>query len=204
MTPRMIHSAATVSRSRGAVGNSSSVVTRRMDFATLGRAPFRLGVGIGTRRITSRDLQIVEATEELLDTEVPEPEGVASDVSLLRGFQATIPSAEKSKVRRRQMRNVDTPRLGLKKMGLHARGLLSEEEEHEGQSVASEEDIVVVAKPDPEKSKRKARRRGRESLGAGKTFGKEELTRQTKEIRRDKENVHVRRVRSVSPLVFVS
>jgi division protein 1 len=195
----MIHSTATVSRSRGSVENSSTIATRRMDFATLGRAPFRLGVGIGTRRITSRDLQIVEATEELLDTEVPDPEGVASDVSLLRGFQATIPSAEKSKVRRRQMRNVETPRLGLKKMGLHARGLLAEEEDHEGQSVPSEDDIVVVAKPDPGKAKRKAKKRGRESLGAGKIFGKEELTLQTKEIRRDKENVHVRRVRADSP-----
>jgi mitochondrial division protein 1 len=168
----------------------------RMDFATLGRAPFRLGVGISTRRITSRDLQIVEATEELLDTEVPEPKGVASDVSLLRGFQATIPSSEKGKARRRQMRNVETPRLGLKKMGLHARGLLAEEEEdHEGQSVASEDDVVLVAKADPGNTKRKGKRRGRESLGAGKTFGKEELTRQTKEIMRDKENIHVRRVR---------
>jgi mitochondrial division protein 1 len=173
------------------------MATRRMDFASLGRAPFRLGVGIGTRRITSRDLQIVEATEELLDTEVPEAEGVASDISFLRGFQATIPSAEKSKARRRQMRNVETPRLGLKKMGLHARGLLVEEEDHEGQSVPSEDDIVVVAKPDSGKPKR--RRRGRESLGAGKVFGKEELTRQTKEIRRDKENVHVRRVRMALP-----
>jgi mitochondrial division protein 1 len=167
----------------------------RMDFATLGRAPFRLG--IATRRICSTDLQIVEATEELLETEVPEPQGIASDVSLLRGFNATIPSAEKSRSRRRQMRNVETPRLGLKKMGMNARGLLADEddEEHEGQSVASEEDIIVVARTELGNTKRKGKRRGRESLGAGKTFGKEELVRQTKEIKRDKENIHVRRVR---------
>ena len=48
-----------------------------MDFATLGRAPMRLS--LGTKRITSTDLQIAEATEELLAEEIPEPEGVAQD-----------------------------------------------------------------------------------------------------------------------------
>jgi division protein 1 len=158
-----------------------------MDFATLGRAPIRFG--LGTRRITSRDLQIVEVTEELLEAELPEPEGHASDVSLLRGFNATIPSAQKGRSRRRLMRNVDAPYQGLKKLGLNARGLLGEEEVHDGQSVVGEEDIVVIPGASIKKGKR-----GRESLSASKTFGREELTRQTKEIIRDKENVHVRRV----------
>jgi mitochondrial division protein 1 len=195
MTPKMLNSSATASsRPRVSVG-SSGLSQSHMDFATLGRAPFRLG--LGARRICSRDLQIVEATEELLDTEIPEPEGVAVDVSLLRGFNATIPSAEKSRSRRRQMRNVETPRLGLKKMGMSARGLLAEEEDHDGQSVVSEEDVVIVAKADPGNKKGKGKRKGRESLSAGKAFGKEELARQTKEIVRDKENLHVRRVRWV-------
>ena len=47
-----------------------------------------------------------------------------SNVSLLRGFNATIPSAEQSKTRRQQMRNVDTPKLGMS-----ARGLLTEQED---------------------------------------------------------------------------
>ncbi|KAF4605607.1 Mitochondrial fission protein [Pleurotus pulmonarius] len=165
-----------------------------MDFATLGRAPLRLG--IGTRRITSRDLQIVEATDELLETEVPEPDGLATSVSLLRGFKATIPSAEQGRSRRRQMRNVDTPKLGLRKMGMSARGLLREGDEddgdhgdHEGQSVASEEDIVVVGKA----GKGKRRKRGRESLSTAKTLGRDELSRQKKEIMKDKENIHVKR-----------
>ncbi|KAL6300251.1 WD40-repeat-containing domain protein [Sparassis latifolia] len=162
-----------------------------MDFATLGRAPLRLG--LGSRRITSRDLQIVEATDELLDAEVPEPEGVASDVSLLRGFNATIPSAEKSRIRRRQTRNVDAPRLGLRKLGQNARGLLGQEEDHESESVASDDDVVVVSRTVPRSTKRKGKRRGRQSLSAGKTFGREELVRQTREIERDKENLHVRR-----------
>jgi len=137
-----MNTASTVaSRPRASVGDSS-LSKSRMDFATLGRAPLRMG--FGSRRITSRDLQIVEATEELLDAEVPEPDGVASNVSLLRGFNATIPSADQSRTRRRQMRNVETPRIGLKKLGMSARGLLTEEEDQEGQSVASEDDVVVV------------------------------------------------------------
>ncbi|KAE9409374.1 WD40 repeat-like protein [Gymnopus androsaceus JB14] len=161
----------------------------RMDFATLGRAPLRLS--LGARRITSRDLEIVEATEDLLHVDVPEPDGVASNVSLLRGFNATIPSAEQSKSRRRQMRSVDAPHIGLKKLGMSARGLLMEEEDHEGQSVASEEDVVLVPRSDA--TLRKGKRRGRESLSATKMLGKDELTRQRKEILRDKENIHVKR-----------
>ncbi|RDB28476.1 Mitochondrial division protein 1 [Hypsizygus marmoreus] len=188
MTPRMMNSASTVSsRSRTSLGGSN-LPKSRLDFATLGRAPLRLG--FNSRRITSRDLQIVEATEELLEAEVPEPEGVASNVSLLRGFNATIPSSEQSRTRRRQMRNVETPRIGLKKLGMSARGLLMEEDDNEGQSVASEEDVVVVMRVE---SGKKGKRRGRESLSTQKTLGKDELSRQTKEIQRDKENLYVRR-----------
>jgi division protein 1 len=156
-------------------------------------------LGLGTRRITSRDLEIVEVTEELLDTEVPEPNGVASNVSLLRGFNATIPSAQKSRSRRRQMRNVDTPRLGLKKLGMNARGMMAEadelEHDHEECSVASEDDVVVVGRAEyGQLQKGKGRQKGRESLSAAKFFGQEELTRQRNEITRDKENLHVRRV----------
>ena len=160
-----------------------------MDLATLGRAPMRFS--FGTRRITSADLQIVEATEELLQAEIPEPEGVASDVSLLRGFNATIPSSEKGKTRRRQTRNVETPRLGLKKLSMSARGLLTDEEHvHEHES-ASEDDVVVIGKSKKKKGKRKGR--PRQSLGQSVKLGKEELRRQEGEILLDKENLHVRR-----------
>jgi division protein 1 len=188
MTPRMMNAAATVSsRSRSSLG-ASAPGGSRLDFATLGRAPMRLT--LGTRRITSRDLQIVEATDELLDAEIPEAEGVASDVSLLRGFNATVPSSEKNRTRRKQMRNVETPRIGLKKLGMSARGMMMEDEEE--RSIASEEDVVVVSRLD-ERGKRKGKRRGRESLSAAKTLGKDELRRQTQEILLDKENLHVRR-----------
>lgn len=184
MTPRMMNSAASVSAKPRAALSGSSFARAKLDFATLGRAPLRMG--LGARRLTSGDLQIFEDAEELLEADVPEPAGVASDVSLLRGFNATIPSAEQSKTRRRQMRSVDTPRLGLKRLGMSARGLLAEEEDHEGQSVASEDDVVVVRHP---------KKKGRESLSAAKKLGVEELSRQTQEIMRDKENIHVKRVR---------
>ncbi|KAL1675759.1 WD40-repeat-containing domain protein [Schizophyllum commune] len=180
MTPKM--TAAT----RPALTSSDS---RKVDFATIGRGSLR--IGLGSRRLTSRDLQIVEATDELLQVEVPEPDGVASNISLLRGFNATIPSSEQGKTRRRQMRNVDTPKLGLKRLGMDARGLLTaEEEEHD---LASDDDVVVVARHGGLGKGKKKRRRGRESLAATKVLGQDELTRQKNEILRDKENLHVRR-----------
>lgn len=188
MTPKMINAAANASKQRGAIRGSSNHSHARMDFAALGRAPLRLTMG--SRRLTSHDLQIVEATDELLHEEVPEPEGVASDVSLLRGFNATIPSSEKGKARRRQTRNVDTPKLGLKRLGMSARGMLADDDE----SVASEDDVVLVGRSEGTGKKSKAKRKGRQSLAAQVNFGKDELLRQTQEIERDKENLHVRRV----------
>ncbi|THH06660.1 hypothetical protein EW145_g3937 [Phellinidium pouzarii] len=193
MTPKMISAAASSSsNANGSLGMSNG----RMDFATLGRAPMRFG--LGTRRITSTDLQIAEANEELLSADVPEPEGVASDVSLLRGFNATIPSSERGKSRRRQTRNVDTPRMGLKKLGMNARGLLAEDEgEHES---GSDDDVVVV------KARANGRRgrRTRESLGASIALGKDELRRQQKEILLDKENVHVRRTLMLNEIAEIT
>lgn len=183
----MITAAATVSsRARGVITSTKS--GPRMNFATLGRAPLRLT--LGNRRVTSRDLQVAEATQELLGADVPEPDGVASDVSLLRGFNATIPSSEKNRTRRRQLRNVDVPKLGLRKVGLQARGMLEDEGE-DGHSVVSEDDVVLV-----DQGKRKGKRKPRQSLNTTKILGKDELTRQAQEIIADKENLHVRRVRA--------
>ncbi|KAF7310505.1 Trp-Asp repeats containing protein [Mycena chlorophos] len=186
MTPRMINETANAHMRRQTMGSLPPPPSSnsKLDFATLGRTPKKFG----SRRITSGDLSIVEATEDLLSQEIPEPVGVASDVSLLRGFNATIPSAEQGKVRRRQMRSVETPRIGLKRLGMSARGLLTDDDEHDGQSVTSEEDVVVVPR-----DAGKGRRRGRESLSTAKTLGRDELTRQSKEIIRDKENIHVKR-----------
>lgn len=183
MTPRMINAATSSQRNL----NVPPRVSHHLDFATLGRTPLRLS--LGSRRITSRDLQIVEATSELLQEDVPEPEGIASDVSLLRGFKATIPSAKKGKARRRQSRNVDVRPLGLRSLGTNAGGFRRDAEVVAAE--ISEDDVVLV---DKKKGKWKPKRRGRQSLGAGKSFGKEELERQADEILQDKENLHVRRV----------
>ncbi|TFY72239.1 hypothetical protein EVG20_g750 [Dentipellis fragilis] len=154
---------------------------------------------MGSRRVTSRDLEIVEAAGELLAVEIPDTP-VDADTgegapSLLRGFQATIPSAEKGRLRRRMMRNVDTPRMGLKKKGLGARGLIMEDSAGSEDTEWSEEDAVVVrrGKEEHSRAKKGRRKRGRESLSANKIFGRDELERQTEEIKRDKENLHVRR-----------
>lgn len=145
-------------------------------------------LGFGTpHRMTSRELQIVEASEELLEADFPEPD-VASNFSLLRGFEATIPSADKSRTRRRQIRHVQTPELGLKKLGMSARGLMAEAEDNDNRSTVNEGDITLVGSQN-------LKRRGRESLSASKRLGKEELMRQQQEIMRDKENLYVRRVR---------
>jgi mitochondrial division protein 1 len=189
MTPRMMNAAAASSsrRNDGKAGGAS----HQLGFTTLGRSPMRLS--LGSRRVTSRDLQIVEAAPELLQEDVPEPEGIASDVSLLRGFKATIPSATKGRMRRRQARNVDVSPLGLKKLGSNVRSL--PDEDLVGAEASQGDDVVLIGK---KKGKWKPKRRGRQSLGAGIAFGKEELERQTDEIIRDKENVHVRRVSIVN------
>ncbi|KAI0033712.1 WD40-repeat-containing domain protein [Vararia minispora EC-137] len=176
----MSHAATISSRPRAAVTSKQHV-----DFATLGRAPMRLG--LGSRRVTSHELGIVEAASELLSAPIPDDPVETSAPSLLRGFQATIPSADKSRTRRRQTRSVDTPHLGLKKRTAGARGMMIEGSED------SEDDFVAVGVPDKERGRKGRRKRGRESLAANKTFGRDELDRQIREIRRDKENLHVRR-----------
>ena len=76
--------------------------------------------------------------------------------------------------------------------------MLGDDEDHDGDSVASEDDVVMVGRAE-RNGRVKAKRKGRQSLSASKTLGADELVRQTHEIERDKENIHVRRVRE-SPL----
>ncbi len=169
MTPRMAQSVASSSRAHPSKSVLAPAGLRSMDFAPLGR------LSLTSRRITSRELSVAEAANELLLSDIPEssPEGV----SLLRGFKATIPSAEKSKVRRRKTRNVDMPEMGLREMGSRARGLMIEEGSETGKT-----------------TKKKGKGVGRQSLAASVVLGEEELGLQRREILVDKENVHVRRV----------
>jgi len=185
MTPRIVHAASSRNNQSRLYGGSYSSLSPRVDFNTLARAPLRLTVA---RHITAGDLDILESTPDLLSAPIPEAEGVAKDVSLLKGFQATIPSSEKNKVRRRKTRNVqlgngeeDEGEMGLNRLGMKARGLLTEEPHNQGSSGA----------------KRRASRKQGDALAASKILGKEELNRQRREIVQDKENRHVRRVRAI-------
>ena len=193
MTPKMMAHAQTVSARPRAIGTSSTRPT--FDFATIGRTPLRLG--LSARRTTSRELEVVETASELLAEALPDafPNEELGMPSLLRGFEATVPSADNARARRRATRNVDAPRLGLKRLSFGARGIMAAEE------AESEEDVVVVARE--QRARRGRKKRGRESLSANKVFGCDELERQTREIARDKENVHVRRVRFPRPLTLV-
>jgi division protein 1 len=92
--------------------------------------------------------------------------------------------------------------MGLKKLGLSTRGLLAEGEDHERTS--DDDDVVVVGKPDANGKMNKSKRRGRGSFGASKILGREELKRQTSEIVKDKENLHVRKVRPLSESLVLS
>lgn len=168
-------SANTALFSNDASQNSLSI--RNFNFSTLGRA----SIGVGRRGITSsKDLEIFEATSELLSLPVTAPEHNGSDeVSLLRGFKATIPSSEKGKARRRQMRNVDLG-VDLKRRGEIERGLL----------VGAPSGGLIHRGNGLDKRKNVA------NLGSTVRLGKEELDRQRQEILLDKENLSIRRVNS--------
>lgn len=118
-------------------------------------------------------------------------------VPLIQGFKATIPSSEMAKQRRRRVRGgladeeVGGGKIGLKKLGDQARGLLTEGEEQN--EVPDEQGTLVVGR------KTKRRRRGHKdsrnhSISGGKELGLEELMRQADEIGMDKDNLRVRRV----------
>jgi division protein 1 len=186
MTTRMINSAASSvsaqssSASNGRVRSSGKI----LDFATLGRAPGRLSHA--NRRVTSHQLEILEATSELTSSPIP-PES-EDEFSLIRGFNATAPSSERGKTRRRKTRHVETGPLGLKEMGSKARGLLTDsatETNENGLPVANSRAL-----------------RSRSSLSANVRLGRPELERQKEEIRVDQEHIAVRRVRD--PLTISS
>lgn len=145
--------------------------------------------------ITASELQLAETSNQILlsaalDENLDwEPSGVAADVSLLRGFQATLPSALEGRTRRRKARGREAPHMGLLAMGNSARGLLTDlpEPHHPAaNSTPSTKDIRKV---------RRANTRKRDI-----PLGVEELQAQLDEILLDKKNLTVRRVRSVFSL----
>lgn len=164
------------------------------------RLPTSLPAGIASlpNRTTSSSLAILEAVDKLasLSLEPPKdgPEGAAP--SLIRGFKATVPSSELPKQRRRMLRGgmVDQglihERIGLKKLGDRARGLLTEREDD-----APSEDSLGVGR----KSRRKKRARMSEGRHLEGKLHVEDLLKQADEIAQDKENLHVRTVSAPAP-----
>lgn len=145
---------------------------------------------------TSSSLAILEAVPRLASLSLDAPGTAAQEVppSLIRGFKATIPSSEIAKQRRRLIRgglvdeDLGFEKIGLKKLGDRARGLLTEVEE------GDEESELGVGR------KHKKRRRDRQGRNRSNSLqGKlhlEDLVQQADEISQDKENLHVRTVSS--------
>lgn len=180
MNPRILGAAG----SRGVQGRPN----------VLARLPSKLPISALTRRTTSQSLAIEEAIPRLSSLSLTQsesrPGGAEEEPSLLRGFQATVPSSELAKVRRRKVRgglgdeDLGGEKIGLKRLGDQARGLLTNGSERE------EEGLGVGRK-------QRRRRKARES-SVRRVEGKlhlEDLKQQADEIRIDKENLTVRKVR---------
>ncbi|KAG9083709.1 Mitochondrial fission protein [Ceratobasidium sp. UAMH 11750] len=167
MTPRRVAAAASAAASSAVHKPAPPMI----DFVSLGRAPMSL-----TRRTTARDLSVHEATDALLLEPIPDPpaDEDPSSVSFMRGFSATVNSADAGRSRRRKARNVDLPHLGLKSKALAARGMLTGSEAEEAKEA-------------------KKKTRHRQSLSSSVKLSPEELARQKAEIIQDRENIHVRR-----------
>lgn len=108
-----------------------------------------------------------------------------------RSCQLEAQTTPVARARRWVTRNVDAPWLGLKHMSLGAQGLMTEPAADEAES----EEVVSR-----ERGRRGCKKCAQESLSANKVFGRKELEWQTREISRDKENLHVRRVRLPPPM----
>ncbi|GMK59965.1 hypothetical protein CspeluHIS016_0901820 [Cutaneotrichosporon spelunceum] len=137
---------------------------------------------------SATSLAILENAEVLAQLSLDRGESV-NDVSLIRGFRATIPSSELSKQRRRTQRGeiVDTDlggdRLGLRRLGERARGLLTETGHSDGEG----ED-----RPGRKtRRRRKQSRASREALLAS-NLHLEDLVKAADEIAQDKDNLCVR------------
>lgn len=163
----------------------------------------RISNAIKSGPITSNELRVLEISDEILAqaTLLPEDDdedgpssNIAKDVSLFRGFQATLPSNLEGRNRRRKQRGREVPKMGLRAMGDNARGLLTEGSGGE----TSDSGGIFQSK-----EMRKARR----SLVAGKKdeipLGIDELQNQVDEISVEKENLNIRRVSSHEDSVIV-
>ncbi|KAN0060784.1 Mitochondrial fission protein [Thecaphora frezii] len=179
------------------------------------------GIGRGPATgLTSHELYVLEESDRILSTAAQDlaldsdsinPVGRSAieaatshnepSVSLLRGFQATVPSALEGRSRRRKVRAIASglegdvtdgqgpKRLGLKAMGDKARGLMVEGG-----------DAAETVSAFSAREQRHARRsQAAKTLAKGKDGGKlsglgvAELERQMEEIKREKDDIGVKR-----------
>lgn len=200
MRPRILNAAVAAGASVSSSTSSAALVGRRQarltqgfSITSPGRSLVRIGGAIRQGPITSNDLRILEASDEILlnagITDLPDATGIAADVSLLRGFQATVPSALEGRSRRRKARAREGPKLGLKAMGEQARGLLTEGD-------VDDEEASAFQSKEARKARRANAARGKEE-----PLSADELMKQNEEIMLEKENINVRRVSRVVPWV---
>lgn len=167
------------------------------------RLPTALPAGLSNiaKPDTSNSLAIIEAVPRLTSLSLdPPPFGPGGALpSLIRGFKATIPSSEIPKQRRRMIRGglVDADlggKIGLKKLGDRARGLLTD-----GDMAGHDENELEMGRRSRRRRKaRESRRNHPDGGGRGGIESKlhlEDLVKQADEIAQDKENLSVRTVR---------
>lgn len=156
------------------------------------------GIGrLGQEPPSATSLAILENAEVLshlsLNAAPPSGSSEAGGVSLIRGFRATIPSSELSKQRRRTMRGelVDEDlgdKLGLRRLGERARGLLTEGGGSDGEQ---EGELNVGRKSRRRRKMRESQRNSREAYIESKLH-LEDLVKAADEIAQDKDNLRVR------------
>lgn len=159
------------------------------------RLPTVLPAGLQNlpNRTTSSSLAIIEAVDNLASLSLDTPlNGPGEELpSLIRGFKATIPSSELPKQKRRLIRGgiVDEDlggKIGLKRLGDRARGLLTER---------GDDDLDLNEDLSGRSKKRRKQRESRRQSEGRHLEGKlhlEDLLHQADEIAQDKENLHVR------------
>ncbi|SPO27634.1 related to CAF4 - CCR4 associated factor [Ustilago trichophora] len=192
-----------------------SITSPARSLVRIGGSLIQSGIGRGPMNgITSHELFVLEESDRILATaaqdldpdanqtgpratiEAPKSKSEPS-VSLLRGFQATIPSSTEGRQRRRRVRAIasgfeDGPegptKLGLKAMGDKARGLMVE-------GVESEPVSAFQAREQRHARRNQASRilsRGKDGTRTS-VIELEELERQLREIEREQDDVGVRR-----------
>ena len=193
MRPRMLQAAAAASASVGSASSSNNMLglgPGSLRISNPARSLVRFSNIVRHGPITSTDLRIQETSDQILLTaamgEVEEPSGIAAEVTLFRGYQATNPSALDGKARRRKARGRDVPHMGLKSMGNSARGLLTE-----GEPEAETEAGRPISR-EARKARRSAAAKGKEI-----PLSISELQHQLDDILVDKENLSVRRVSGI-------